>query len=114
MEVVSCLILLCVLVGYADAQLGEKRIDEYSDYWDYQDIRKALNNSDRISWMIYRTYSKDGGGSRHLCVYANVTGIGAVYTFEQGYIVSKGEQNTDGEGTFILRIHTKPINPIQN
>uniref|UniRef100_A0A0K8RHF9 Putative salivary lipocalin n=1 Tax=Ixodes ricinus TaxID=34613 RepID=A0A0K8RHF9_IXORI len=92
MELVSCPVLLSILVGLVNAD-REKRIDEYPDYWKDQDIRRALNNSDRKSWLIYRTYSRDKDGSRHLCVYADVQEIGSVYTFVQGYIISNGEKN---------------------
>uniref|UniRef100_A0A0K8R4I9 Putative salivary lipocalin n=1 Tax=Ixodes ricinus TaxID=34613 RepID=A0A0K8R4I9_IXORI len=93
MELVSCSILFCILVRLVNAKEGAIQIDEYPDYWQYQDIGRALNNSDKTSWLIYRTYSRDSGGSRHLCVYATVTKMGNPYTFEQGYIISNGEKN---------------------
>uniref|UniRef100_V5IBW8 Secreted protein n=1 Tax=Ixodes ricinus TaxID=34613 RepID=V5IBW8_IXORI len=106
MEVVSCPILLSILVGLINAD-REKRIDEYPNYRKHQDIRKALNNTDRKSWLIYRTYSRDKDGSRHLCVYADVQEIGSVYTFEQGYIISKWRKKRNDKGDFIMRTPTK-------
>uniref|UniRef100_V5HFE5 Putative lipocalin-2 1 n=1 Tax=Ixodes ricinus TaxID=34613 RepID=V5HFE5_IXORI len=102
MELVSCSILFCILVRLVNAKEGAIQIDEYPDYWEHQDIGRALNNSDKTSWLIYRTYSRDNGGSRHLCVYATVTKMGNPYTFEQGYIISRWKKKMKrGKTTYV-------------
>uniref|UniRef100_V5HVH4 Putative lipocalin-2 1 n=1 Tax=Ixodes ricinus TaxID=34613 RepID=V5HVH4_IXORI len=96
MKVVSCSIVLYVLGALVDAQKpGETRIDEEKKYWTGQDIGKALNNSDRLSWLYYRTYSRDTENARHVCVYANVRRVVGPdeYEFEQGYKIINGQND---------------------
>uniref|UniRef100_V5H093 Putative lipocalin-2 1 n=1 Tax=Ixodes ricinus TaxID=34613 RepID=V5H093_IXORI len=87
---------LYFLAMLADAKPGEIRIDEEKKYEEYQDIKKALDNTDRRSWMYYRTYSRQTNGAQHMCVYARVgekNEEGNTYNFEQGYtILNEGEK----------------------
>uniref|UniRef100_V5H069 Lipocalin n=1 Tax=Ixodes ricinus TaxID=34613 RepID=V5H069_IXORI len=106
MKVVLRSIVLYVLAALVDAQkAGETRIDEDKTYWKDQDIGKALNNSDRLSWLYYRTYTRDTKNERHLCVYANVKGVVEpyVYEFEQGYknYKMKKEEGKMGKGNIV-------------
>ncbi|XP_029824745.2 uncharacterized protein LOC115310493 [Ixodes scapularis] len=96
MELILRSILWYFLAVLVYAKRGEIRIADYKNYWEYQDIQKALENEDRKSWMFYRSYSEYTGGSPHTCVYSNVdekTSEGSLYTFEQGYTFSKEGQN---------------------
>ncbi|CAN7974870.1 unnamed protein product, partial [Ixodes persulcatus] len=77
-----------------DATLAERRIDDEKRYWQYQDIHKALKNTDKKSWMYYRTL-RNSERSKNKCVYAEVEGKVEnedVYKFVQGYIDGSGKE----------------------
>nr|AAY66819.1 putative secreted protein [Ixodes scapularis] len=98
MELILCSFLWCFLVILVDATPGEIRIDEEKNYWQYQDIQKALNNPDRESWLYYRTYTRE-----NTCVYAKVSEnkpAENVYEFVQEY--RKGNQSTSTKQTVTL------------
>uniref|UniRef100_A0A0K8R7M9 Putative salivary lipocalin n=1 Tax=Ixodes ricinus TaxID=34613 RepID=A0A0K8R7M9_IXORI len=92
-----CLFLWSFLAIFVDATPGEIRIDEDRNYWQYQDIQRALNNLDRESWLYYRTYRRETDGSEHTCVSAKVSEnqpIGNVYEFLQEYRVGTEDRST--------------------
>ncbi|CAN7998084.1 unnamed protein product [Ixodes pacificus] len=100
MELMPCSFLWCFLAILVDATPGEIRIDEEKVYWQYQDIQRAtinFRNTDRESWLYYRTYKRETRGSEHTCVYAKVSEnqpIGNVYEFLQEYRLGEGETST--------------------
>uniref|UniRef100_V5ICV6 Putative lipocalin-2 1 n=1 Tax=Ixodes ricinus TaxID=34613 RepID=V5ICV6_IXORI len=88
MELMLCSFLWCFLAILVDAKPGEIRMDEEKTYWPDQDIQRALKNTDRESWLYYRTYKRETRGSKHTCVYAKVSENQPnenVYKFVQGY-----------------------------
>uniref|UniRef100_V5HQC9 Putative lipocalin-2 1 n=1 Tax=Ixodes ricinus TaxID=34613 RepID=V5HQC9_IXORI len=92
MELMHCSFLWCFLAILVEATPGEIRMDEERTYWQYQDIQRALNNTDRGSWMYYRTYKRETDGCEHTCVYAKVSEnqpIGNVFEFLQEYRLGK-------------------------
>uniref|UniRef100_V5IBW4 Putative lipocalin-2 1 n=1 Tax=Ixodes ricinus TaxID=34613 RepID=V5IBW4_IXORI len=92
MKLAACFIQWCFFAMLANAQPGEVRIDENENYFEHQDIEKALKNPDRKSWMYYRTYSRSTGSTEHSCVYAEVAENQPqdnVYEFKQGYKVGE-------------------------
>nr|AAY66747.1 putative secreted protein [Ixodes scapularis] len=92
MELMLCSFLWCFLAIVVDAKPGEKRMDEEKTYWPDQDIQKALTNTDRESWLYYRTYKRETDGSEHTCVYAKVSENqpnGNVYEFVQKFRLGK-------------------------
>uniref|UniRef100_A0A0K8R7F8 Putative salivary lipocalin n=1 Tax=Ixodes ricinus TaxID=34613 RepID=A0A0K8R7F8_IXORI len=83
------------LEGIVCSKPGEIRIDDAPDYLPHQDIKKALGNPIRKSWMYYRTYSSKTDGFEHECVYAEVAENqpeGNIYEFTQGYTNGKGNK----------------------
>uniref|UniRef100_V5H2A2 Putative lipocalin-2 1 n=1 Tax=Ixodes ricinus TaxID=34613 RepID=V5H2A2_IXORI len=92
MKLVSPCIQWCILATIIDATLAERRIDEEEKYWPHQDIRQALDNADKKSWMFYRTL-RSTDRAEHKCVYAEVKEKDAeenVYKFLQRYIKGDG------------------------
>uniref|UniRef100_V5GMV6 Putative lipocalin-2 1 n=1 Tax=Ixodes ricinus TaxID=34613 RepID=V5GMV6_IXORI len=98
MRLAACPIVLCCLWALSDeSKPGETRIDDAENYEEHQDIRRALNNTER-RWMIYRTYLRRTNSKKHTCVYAIVKSQeeDGLYMFEQGYAVEEnGNTNTD-------------------
>uniref|UniRef100_V5H4L4 Putative lipocalin-2 1 n=1 Tax=Ixodes ricinus TaxID=34613 RepID=V5H4L4_IXORI len=64
-------LLIFFLAIHVEAQPGDRRIDEEETYWQHQDIRKALENTDKKSWMLYRTL-RTTNRAKNKCVYAEV------------------------------------------
>uniref|UniRef100_V5HXL7 Putative lipocalin-2 1 n=1 Tax=Ixodes ricinus TaxID=34613 RepID=V5HXL7_IXORI len=92
MKLAACFIQWCFYALLVNAQPGDVRIDEDKNYFEHQDIEKALKNKDRKSWMYYRTYSRKTGSTEHSCVYAEVAENQPqdnVYEFKQGYNVGE-------------------------
>uniref|UniRef100_A0A0K8R9C8 Putative salivary lipocalin n=1 Tax=Ixodes ricinus TaxID=34613 RepID=A0A0K8R9C8_IXORI len=90
------LISLYLFAVLVDAKPGDVRIDENPSYWGYQDIKQALNNADKKSWLFYRTL-RNSPRSKNTCVYADVKGKeddGKTYEFEQGYKTGDGSTVT--------------------
>nr|AAY66770.1 putative secreted salivary protein [Ixodes scapularis] len=103
MELMLCSFLWCFLAIVVDAKPGEIRMDEEETYWPDQDIQRALKNTDRESWLYYRTYKRETGGSEHTCVYAKVSENqpnGNVYEFVQKFKL--GKEKTGPEQTVTL------------
>uniref|UniRef100_A0A0K8R8S9 Putative salivary lipocalin n=1 Tax=Ixodes ricinus TaxID=34613 RepID=A0A0K8R8S9_IXORI len=103
MELMHCSFLWCFLAILVEATPGEIRMDEERTYWPYQDIQRALNNTDRESWLYYRTYKRVTNGCEHTCVYAKVSEnqpIGNVYQFLQEYKL--GKERTSKKQTMTL------------
>uniref|UniRef100_A0A0K8R7X4 Putative salivary lipocalin n=1 Tax=Ixodes ricinus TaxID=34613 RepID=A0A0K8R7X4_IXORI len=103
MELMLCSFLWCFLAILVDAKPGEIRMDEEETYWPDQDIQRALNNTDRESWLYYRTFKRETAGSEHTCVYAKVSEnqpIGNVYEFVQEFRL--GKERTSPEQTVTL------------
>uniref|UniRef100_V5HSI5 Salivary lipocalin n=1 Tax=Ixodes ricinus TaxID=34613 RepID=V5HSI5_IXORI len=65
------LISLYFFAVLVDAKPGDVRVDEDPNYWGYQDIKKALSNKDKKSWMFYRTL-RSTDRAKNKCVYAEV------------------------------------------
>uniref|UniRef100_V5HBZ1 Putative lipocalin-2 1 n=1 Tax=Ixodes ricinus TaxID=34613 RepID=V5HBZ1_IXORI len=96
MKLLTFLFPLYFFAMLVDARTGEIRIDEEKQYEEYQDIKRALDNEDRRSWLYYRTYSREPNGVQHTCVFALVEETKQsenVYEFQQGYMV----QNEQGK-----------------
>uniref|UniRef100_V5ID98 Putative lipocalin-2 1 n=1 Tax=Ixodes ricinus TaxID=34613 RepID=V5ID98_IXORI len=92
MKLVSPCLQLCILATIIDATLAERRIDEGETYWPYQDIRRALDNAEKKSWMVYRTL-RSTDRAQHTCVSAEVKEKDAgeaFYKFVQRYIKGDG------------------------
>uniref|UniRef100_V5H4R3 Putative lipocalin-2 1 n=1 Tax=Ixodes ricinus TaxID=34613 RepID=V5H4R3_IXORI len=95
MKLVYWFISWYFLEGIVCSKPGDVRIDNAPEYWESQDIKRALGNPIRKSWLYYRTYSSETDGFKHECVYAEVAENqpeANVYKFEQGYTNGKGNK----------------------
>uniref|UniRef100_A0A6B0V4S9 Putative salivary lipocalin n=1 Tax=Ixodes ricinus TaxID=34613 RepID=A0A6B0V4S9_IXORI len=103
-----CSLYLATLV---DAKTGEIRIDEEKQYEQYQDIKRALENEDKRSWLYYRSYSRQTDGVEHTCVYALVNGKkegGNAYNFEQGYTIPNGKGKREVKHQLLATTYKTP------
>ncbi|CAN8021904.1 unnamed protein product [Ixodes persulcatus] len=79
-------VLICILLTGNSMANPEIRIDDAPEYEQWQDINKALQNTDSLSWMYVRTYQPKPGDPEYACVYAKVTRLEGEgnYVFMQG------------------------------
>uniref|UniRef100_A0A0K8R7Y8 Putative salivary lipocalin n=1 Tax=Ixodes ricinus TaxID=34613 RepID=A0A0K8R7Y8_IXORI len=83
------LVSICILVLLTPTVMAypEIRIDDDPNYEKWQDINKALQNSDSLSWMYRRTYLPKTNDPEYACVYAKVRQLpgNGLYVFLQGW-----------------------------
>ncbi|XP_029846782.2 uncharacterized protein LOC8053470 [Ixodes scapularis] len=89
MKAIAFLVAICFTISITRRVMAypETRIDDDIQYAQYQNINKALQNSDSFSWMFNRTYLPKPGDPEYACVYANVTKLNGTgnYVFMQGW-----------------------------
>uniref|UniRef100_A0A0K8R7W5 Putative salivary lipocalin n=1 Tax=Ixodes ricinus TaxID=34613 RepID=A0A0K8R7W5_IXORI len=85
-------VLICLLLTGNSMANPEIRIDDAPEYEQWQDINKALQNSDSLSWMYLRTYLPVPGEPEYACVYAKVARLQEEgnYMFMQGWTQADG------------------------
>uniref|UniRef100_A0A0K8RKY3 Putative salivary lipocalin n=1 Tax=Ixodes ricinus TaxID=34613 RepID=A0A0K8RKY3_IXORI len=89
MKAIAFFVSICFTISLTRHVIAypETRIDDDIYYSQYQNINKALLNTDSFSWMFNRTYLPKLEDPEYACVYANVTKLGGTgnYIFMQGW-----------------------------
>uniref|UniRef100_A0A0K8RMH7 Putative salivary lipocalin n=1 Tax=Ixodes ricinus TaxID=34613 RepID=A0A0K8RMH7_IXORI len=93
MRVAAFLVSICFWFLRHTTAYPETRIDDDPYYEEYQDINRALQNSDSFSWMYNRTYLPKIGDPEYACVYADVTRLPnpGAYVFKQGWTTAENK-----------------------